>query len=602
MLSSLLGLSFLCCLPQGSGAGEELAPVGLEVINVDVGQGSATVIRVPDGTVHVIDGGRTSAGVLDINPVIRSLQPTSYGLTLATHFDADHIGGLDEVLLTFPFVDAYDRGNVSVPSTGAASAYLSAAGARRRQPTPGQVIPLGAGATLTVIAENGRIAGGGSVSVAGSQQEENARSVVVRLDYGDFSMWIGGDLTGGGNGTADVESAASLACGNVDVYVADHHGSNTSSNATLVNQLAPEVVIISAGCGNPFGHPTPTVLNRINSPGACRATFGTTEGAGAVGFAVAGDVSIVTDGTRYRTTAANGEWLDFFVDEVLGRTPASTSVRITEVHRNPASVPDSSGEYFEVTNVSGLPVTARGLRFVTRSGSFTMAADLALLPGRPVIFAPDGLATRNGGLPLPVCWPFSSLGSSGLGDSIDQITVFRGLTPFDAVSWNATWPGGSGVAIERRDLLGSSASTNFADAPAVYGAGDQGSPAARNPTDDTAFPATVFVSSTPGELLVRSSALSHGLQIGAVGLAFGNTGFPFMGQQIPLDPDPLLTTSLSLPGFVDLLPLEGYRTFALPMPVPNPAAGTTGFAAHMVFGLFSQQLEAVSGASPFVFQ
>ena len=73
-------------------------------------------------------------------------------------------------------------------------------------------------------------------------------------------MWIGGDLTGGGNSTANVEGPAAFACGDVDVYKVNHHGSNTSTSVNLVATLDPELAIVSCGTANNYGHPTSTIL------------------------------------------------------------------------------------------------------------------------------------------------------------------------------------------------------------------------------------------------------------------------------------------------------------------------------------------------------
>jgi hypothetical protein len=87
-----------------------------------------------------------------------------------------------------------------------------------------------------------------------------------------------------------------------------------------------------------------------------------------------------------------------------------------------------------------------------------------------------------------------------------------------------------------------------------------------------------------------------------LGLAFGNTGFPFLGSVIPLDPDVLFMTATNLPGFVGVLPSEGYRSLTLDLPNPNPLSGLPAFAAHIVLNLTTPSLGAVSTAAPFVFQ
>jgi len=53
-----------------------------------------------------------------------------------------------------------------------------------------------------------------------------------------------------------------------DIFIVGHHGSNTSSSATLLKWVKPGYAVISAGFNNAFGHPSPSVLSRLNVTGA----------------------------------------------------------------------------------------------------------------------------------------------------------------------------------------------------------------------------------------------------------------------------------------------------------------------------------------------
>ena len=226
-----------------------------------------------------------------------------------------------------------------------------------------------------------------------------------------------------------MESPASAACGDVDVYQVDHHGSSQATNPNLVSQLMPELAIFSAA-RNSRGSPTPQTISRLNSPNAGSLLMGTTPGEGAVGFAVVGNLTITTDGRRYRTTAENGESLDFLVDEAVGRAPTIGDLQISELHRDPASVPDANGEYFELTNTGSVPVSLRGARVITSGGSFA-APSVTLLPGRPVSLMSDGFAERNGGLPMGMVWP---VGAIVLDDLTDTLALTQGATTLDSLT------------------------------------------------------------------------------------------------------------------------------------------------------------------------
>lgn len=597
MLATLLAACIVASspLPQGSQAD---APSGLTVVIVDVGQGDGIVIKAPNGAVHVVDAGPTGAGTAAMLPAIAALQPSGYGYTFLSHFHEDHAGGLDEVLTALPFTAAYDRGDVNRPTTVNVTQYVAAAGSRRQTATVGAVYPLGGGAQVRVLAMNGNVLGGAFVDPTASAQEENSRSLALRLEYGSFAMWLGGDLTGGGNSTADAETPTSLACGDVDVYKLNHHGSNTSTSLNLVANLQPELAVVSCGVGNSFGHPTSTIVNRLNQAAAARALLSTSTGsASTIGFGVAGSIRIDTDGRRYRAAASNGDYLDFYCDEVATPALLPGDVRISEVQRNPAIVPDTNGEYVEVVNVGAKPVGLRGLRLVDNGGSVTMASNFLLVPGRPMVFQVDGAPSRNGGQPLGMALPF---GAIALDDTADTVTIDRGGLVVDTVAYAAGFPGGSGVAAERRDLLAGAATSNWAAAAQVYGPGDRGSPGRANPADATNHPVRCGVSIDNGKFTVHGTAFEFPGLFSVLGLAYATTpATPFGGALIPLAFDPLFQASLGAPGFFAFVPTLGYRSVDVAIPQPNPVAGVTLYAAHVVLD-FNLAVPGVSAAVPFV--
>ena len=596
MLLSLFAGLLVAFSPQGSQAD---VPQGLTIVVVDVGQGDGIVIKAPNGTVHVVDGGPGGQGTIAMVPAISALQPTGYGFTFLSHFHEDHLGGLDEVRNALPFGTAYDRGDLNRPSNTGVNNYLAAAGVQRQQVTLGAVYPLGGGAQIRVIAYDGNILGGAFVDPTSSAQEENSRSLALRLEYGQFSMWLGGDLTGGGNSTADVESAATLACGDVDVYKMNHHGSNTSTSLNLVARLQPELAVVSCGAGNSFGHPTANVVNRLNQAAAARALLSTTTGsASTIGFGVAGSIRIDTDGRRYRAAASNGSFLDFWCDEVATPPVAVGELKISEVHRNPANVPDTNGEYVEVVNVGSKPLGLRGVRLVEGSNTITLASNFVAVPGRPLLFQVDGAPVRNGNQPLGVVLPFNTV---SLADTTDTVALTQGVTTLDQLAYTTGFPGGSGVAAERRDLFGAQVPANYAAALAAFGAGDLGTPGTTNSADTTVHPVQCGVTVDSTRFTLHATALDHGGVFLSV-LALANAdapAIPFGGALIPLAFDAMLQASLTVPGFVALMPPGGYRSLDVAIPQPNPVAGLPFFAAHVILD-FSFQVPGVSPAVPFV--
>ena len=274
-------------------------PKGLRVVLVDVGQGDATIVVGPTGKTLVIDGGNNGRGS-QVLAALRRLGAARVDYMVSSHYHIDHMGGLDEVMNGISVTSVWDRGTRDQPSNSSYRDYVRVAGSRRRTVSLGQVFDLGGGCRARVLAYDGNVYTRSPLPIRNTMQQENAASVVLRLDYGDFSMWLGGDLTGGGNGTYDCETTVSQVCGDVDVYRGDHHGSATSTSSGLVANLNPEVAVFSMGVNNPYGHPHVEPLNRLNARSASRALFTTSGGTGKSGFTELGEMTLHTDGRRYR--------------------------------------------------------------------------------------------------------------------------------------------------------------------------------------------------------------------------------------------------------------------------------------------------------------
>jgi beta-lactamase superfamily II metal-dependent hydrolase len=239
----------------------------LTAVFIDVGQGDATLIKAPSGETLLIDAGPWDAS----DAVVTTLDNEGISeLTaiIATHYHADHIGGIPAVIESIQTEVIYDRGHSYGEYSPAYEHYVEAAGARRTALHPCDRVHVGE-VVLQTVAANGEVCGGGSVALDG---DENAASLAFVMEYAGFRMFIGGDLTGGGGNfpyiTPDVESLVADVVGNVDVLKVNHHGSHTSSNQSFLDALMPEHAIISCGDDNDHHHPHAAVVDRLIESGA----------------------------------------------------------------------------------------------------------------------------------------------------------------------------------------------------------------------------------------------------------------------------------------------------------------------------------------------
>jgi competence protein ComEC len=264
----------------------------LHVDFLDVGQGDAALLTMPDGTTLLIDGGgrpkinpgtdegeepferdtRTiGEGVVSQYLWSRGIDRVDY--VLATHADADHIDGLNDVALSFATRSAI------VARTPADDAEYARFAATMKQ-TGVPVEMTGGGDVLRF----------GNVSAQvlwpPPSRDENAPSrnndsIMLMIRYGAKSLLLTGDIEKQGE-TAVLREGINL---HSDIVKVAHHGSKTSSIEDFVSASHPSLAVISVGRTSMFGHPNQDVVERWRASGAEVLTTGQR-----------GTISVVTDG------------------------------------------------------------------------------------------------------------------------------------------------------------------------------------------------------------------------------------------------------------------------------------------------------------------
>ena len=241
--------------PTPTATATPTASRNLEIHHIDVEEGDAALIISPGGQVAMVDDGRWTACGNTVS-YLQRLNVTRIDFHFATHYDADHIGCLDDLAAAGINVQVacYDRGGSKETQTF--NDYAAACGPKRQTASKGDVITLDGGAeapvTIRMVDLNG--AGVGT-------SEENALSLVLKLSYGAFDHVFGGDLPGD---EPDIESIVGPEVGDVEVYKVHHHGSKSSSNDNWLNAITPDVGIVSVG-DNSYDHPTTEALTRLHN-------------------------------------------------------------------------------------------------------------------------------------------------------------------------------------------------------------------------------------------------------------------------------------------------------------------------------------------------
>ena len=257
---------------------------GLHLTSLYVGQGDCHVLELPDGRCYLIDGG-SSYG----NPAEKSILPylkyrgiRSLDYILVSHLDADHINALPDLILS----DQLRVKGLILPA------------AYRGSPRGAELLAAAKAAQTEVIyAGEGALWQDGETRFAilfppdeAQRDPDNESSLILRLDWRDFSALFTGDL--GEEGEQKLLRICPDQIRQIDCLKVGHHGSRYSSSAAFLSLVSPRYALISCGRNNLYGHPAAAALNRLKMAGA--SVFRTDQD-GAVQLSVLADGSVRTE-------------------------------------------------------------------------------------------------------------------------------------------------------------------------------------------------------------------------------------------------------------------------------------------------------------------
>ena len=229
----------------------------LKIYFFDVGQAECIFIKLPDGQNMLIAAGNDADGRHIVNHLY-GIGVKKIDILVATHPHEDHIGGMDEVINAF-YIDKIYAPPImddDIPDTLCYNDYINALKSKNLSETE-----ISAGDQILTTDNI-------SISCLSPKRENyavlNEYSVVLKIEFKSKVFILMSDAEQN-NESEMLSSGIDLTC---DLLKIGHHGSLTSSSKAFIGSTLPRYAIISAGRGNEYGHPSKSVLRRLNSIGA----------------------------------------------------------------------------------------------------------------------------------------------------------------------------------------------------------------------------------------------------------------------------------------------------------------------------------------------
>ena len=242
---------------------------------IDVGQGDSSLIITPKGKTILIDAG-DEAHAKKVVSYVREQGIEKLDLVIATHPDADHIGGMDKVIKNFD-IDVFAMPDVSAKTNQYKQIQreLKAKKMKATRLYQGDEVQIDDSLDFEILSP-----------VKGKKYDDtNEYSIVAKIVYKDTSFILMGDATM----ENEVDIINNVPDIDIDVLKLGHHGSSTSSSDYFITKTSPKIAIISCGKNNKYGHPHQEVMRVLKKHGV--TPYRTDE---------MGDIVITSDGKEIK--------------------------------------------------------------------------------------------------------------------------------------------------------------------------------------------------------------------------------------------------------------------------------------------------------------
>ncbi len=231
---------------------------------LDVGQGDCALVETSGGRSILIDGGGTAANRFDtgqrvVAPFLWNRGIGAVDLMILSHPHPDHMNGLTSVLRLFSVREIWASGR-----DRELEGYEEFRKTAEARGVPIRTVHRGDGATLDGATVDVLHPGpAGQIAGRRAYERENNRSLVVRVTMNGRRFLFPGDIQQETE-RGLVEAGSDLRS---DLLKVPHHGSKTSSTASLLSAVGPSTAVVSVSAGNPYRQPSDEVVSRYAAGG-----------------------------------------------------------------------------------------------------------------------------------------------------------------------------------------------------------------------------------------------------------------------------------------------------------------------------------------------